>query len=380
MKILIAPDSFKGSMTSIQASLSMERAILEGDPLAETVLLPMADGGEGTVDAVLWGNDGKRISCRALDPLGREIDATYGWIEKEKTAVIETAAASGLPLLKREELNPGQASSFGTGQLIKAALDKGAKTILLGLGGSATIDAGIGLFQALGVKFLDNDHKELGIIGGRLHLISSIETQGLDPALKNVKIIIASDVTNPLLGKEGAIAVFGPQKGVEEHQSSLFEEGMRQFSEIAARTAGIDKSSEAGSGAAGGIGFLLNTFLEIEFRSGLEMMVEISGLKDHLPRMDLVLTGEGRIDGQSFFGKVPVGIARLAKKENLPVVAFAGSIGPGTELLEKEGISAIMPIADGPMALEEAMANAEHLLYESTKRLMKIIQICGGFK
>lgn len=374
MKILIAPDSFKGSMTSMQASIAIKRAILEVDPLTETVLLPMADGGEGTVDAVLWGNGGEKISCRVQDPLGRKIDAVYGWIEKDKTAVIETAAASGLPLLKREELNPEKASSYGTGQLIKDALGRGAKTIILGLGGSATIDAGTGLFQALGVKFFDKKNYELGVIGGRLDLISSMETVGLDPALATIKIIVASDVTNPLLGKAGAIAVFGPQKGVEVHQLSRFEEGMRQFSKITARITGRDKSEEPGSGAAGGIGFLLKTFLNVEFQNGLELIVGMVRLKEQLAAVDLVLTGEGRIDGQSLFGKVPVGIGRLALKYNVPVVAFAGSIGTGADNLEKEGILAVMPITEGPIELEKALADGEYLLYKAAKRLMKILQ------
>ncbi|RAZ78961.1 glycerate kinase [Planococcus halotolerans] len=377
MKIVISPDSFKGSMTSMQASSAINRAVHEIIPEAETALYPMADGGEGTVEAVLRGRDGDKISCRVQDPLGRDIDAVYGWIDREKTAIIETAAASGLPLLKPGELDPETASSYGTGQLIKDAIGRGAKTILLGLGGSATVDAGTGLFQALGLKFFDHDKKEIAHIGGRLDRILSIDTSGLIPALSSIKFIVASDVTNPLLGKEGAIAVFGPQKGVKRHQLESFEEGMRQFSVIAAQTAGRDMSAEAGSGAAGGIGFLLKTFLEVEFRNGLDLIVEMLQLEKQLAGADLILTGEGRIDGQSLFGKVPVGIGRLAGKRVIPVIAFAGSIGPGVETLEQEGIQAVMPIVDGPMSLEEALQNGEALLYESAKRLMRILLIAN---
>lgn len=375
MKIIIAPDSFKGSMTSMQAALAIQRGILEINAQAETHLLPMADGGEGTVDAILWGSGGERISCRVQDPLGREIDAAYGWIEKDKTAVIETAAASGLPLLKRGELDPENASSFGTGQLIKDALERGAETIILGLGGSATIDAGTGLFRALGVKFIDDENRELGNIGGSLEKIAGMDLSELADRLAAVKFIVASDVANPLLGAEGAISVFGPQKGVEEHQISHFEKGMQQFSTIAMRAAGNDKRKEPGSGAAGGIGFLLKTLLDVDFQSGLELIVGKVRFEQQLAGADIVLTGEGRIDGQSLFGKVPVGIGRLALKYKVPVIAFAGAIGSGAENLREEGILEVMPITGGPTGLEEAMNEGENLLYEASKRLMNLLEI-----
>lgn len=375
MKIIIAPDSFKGSMTSMQAALAIKRGINEINPLAETILLPMADGGEGTVDAILWGSGGEKISCRVQDPLGREIEAAYGWIEKDKTAIIETAAASGLPLLKPGELDPKNASSFGTGQLIKDALEQGAETVILGLGGSATIDAGTGLFQALGVRFVDDEDRELVNIGGLLERIAAMDLSKLDDRLVAVRFIVASDVTNPLLGTEGAIAVFGPQKGVEQHQLSRFENGMRHFSTIAARAAGNDKREEPGSGAAGGIGFLLKTLLDVEFQNGLELIVGKVLLEEQLVGADLVLTGEGRIDGQSLFGKVPVGIGRLAMQYNVPVIAFAGSIGLGVENLGTEGVIEVMPITGGPIGLEEALADGENLLYKASKRLMNFMEI-----
>lgn len=375
MKIIIAPDSFKGSMTSLEAALAIKRGILDVDPLAETILLPMADGGEGTVEAILSVSGGKRISCQVQDPLGRKIEAAYGWIVGEKAAVIETAAASGLPLLLPEELDPDKASSFGTGQLIKDALDRGAEKIILGLGGSATVDAGTGLFQALGVKFFDENNRELETVGGRLDLIASMDATGLEPSLAAVQIIVASDVINPLLGKDGAIAVFGPQKGVKQQHMSRYEKGLQQFSALAANTMGHDKSAEPGSGAAGGIGFLLKTLLDVEFMSGLKLIVERTQLEKQLDGADLVLTGEGRIDGQSVFGKVPVGIGRLARSHNIPVIAFAGSIGSGIENLEKEGILEIMPIISGPMELQEALLDGERLLYEAAKRLMNILKL-----
>ncbi|WP_422123274.1 glycerate kinase [Planococcus sp. X10-3] len=375
MKIVIAPDSFKGSLTSVEASRIINEAIWNFDPSINTVQIPMADGGEGTVDAVLWNRGGERISCLALDPLGRKMTAQYGWLDEDRTAIIETAAASGLPLLSDAELDPERASSFGTGQLIKDALDRGAEKIILGLGGSATIDAGTGLFQALGVKFVDDKQEELLWIGGQLDRIAAIDVSGLDQRLEAVQITIASDVSNPLLGNDGAVAVFGPQKGLAANQIENFERGMRSFADITTRQTGTAFAGEPGSGAAGGIGYLLRTLLNVEFRSGLEMISEAAGLAKQLEDADLVLTGEGKIDGQSLFGKVPVGIGRLAKETAVPVIAFAGSIGPGTEQLEHEGVAAIMPISDSPMSLSDAMLNSEKLLYNATTRLMKIIQI-----
>ena len=375
MKIVIAPDSFKGSLSSVEASKIINDAIMEFDPTIETVQIPMADGGEGTVDAVLWSRGGEKISCRVLDPLGRTIDAEYGWLDEEKTAIIETAAASGLPLLAKEELDPERASSFGTGELILDALERGAERIILGLGGSATIDAGTGLFQALGVKFYDQTQNELDWIGGRLAQISAIDLSGMDSRLENIRIQVASDVTNPLLGPEGATAVFGPQKGLAPHQYETFEYSMQRFADLAECHTERNVAAEPGSGAAGGIGFLLRAFLDVEFRSGLELIAGISDLETHLQGADLVLTAEGRVDGQSIFGKVPVGIGRIAKRTEVPVVAFAGAIGQGTELLGQEGIHVIMPITEAPMSLSEAMQNSRMLLFNATIRLMKIMEM-----
>lgn len=373
MRIVIAPDSLKGSLSSTQASEIIHQAIKDFDPLIETVQIPMADGGEGTVEAVLWNKGGEMINRSVRDPLGRTIEASYGWIEKEKMAIIETAAASGLPLLAPDELDPLLASSYGTGELIKDALDRGAAVIILGLGGSATVDAGTGIFEALGVKFLNDIHQPVSAVGGRLANIARIDLSGLDPRVKTVTFIMASDVTNPLLGKDGAIHIFGPQKGVAETQLAQFEEGMERFAVLVTDLTGRNCIDEAGAGAAGGIGFLFRALLAAEFRSGLEMIAELSKMEKQLENTDLILTAEGRIDGQSLFGKVPVGIARLAKRRDIPVIAFAGSIGAGTEKLETEGVHAVMPIVEGPVLLAEAMANSETLLYSAAMRLMKIL-------
>lgn len=377
MKIVIAPDSFKGSISSVDAARAIAQAVSEVFPDAETVVLPMADGGEGTVDAILQSTGGERIVRTVNGPMGERVEAAYGWISKEKTAVIETAAASGLPLVAKDKLNPLSASSYGTGQLIKDALDRGADRIVLGLGGSATVDAGVGLLLALGAAVYDEQGTALIAkeVGGRLSRIQSLEVGGLDPRLHKTKLVIASDVTSPLLGMQGAVYMFGPQKGVKSEELPLFEKGMQSFADVMRRASGRDCRGLPGSGAAGGIGFSLRSLLDTEFRSGLELIVELSGFEQHMKNAGLLLTGEGRIDGQSVLGKVPVGVARVAKRYSVPVIAFAGSIGKGAEQLEREGISAIVPLASGPMSLEQAMTEGEKLLYEAAVRALKLIEL-----
>ncbi|WP_096437790.1 glycerate kinase [Alteribacter populi] len=375
MRVLIAPDSFKGSISSVKAANTIKRAILTFNPALTTNIFPMADGGEGTVDAIILSTGGERITRTIQDPLGRSIDSSFGWIGESQTAVIETAAASGLPLLTSEELNPLKTSTFGTGQLIKEALDLGAKTIILGLGGSATVDAGVGLFQALGLNCFDEKGSFLERVGGDLQRISHIDSSTLDPRLKHVNFVVASDVTNPLLGTEGAIAVFGPQKGVTPDLLVPLEAGMTKFSTLVATHTNRQEVNTPGSGAAGGIGFLLHSLLNVTFKPGLELIVETSNLKKALPAVDLIITGEGKVDGQSLFGKVPVGLGNLAKEYGIPVVALTGSIGDGIEELEKEGISVVHSIVNSPMSLEQAMKNGEALLFEATTRLMKTLKL-----
>lgn len=375
MKIVVAPDSFKGSIESKEAAHIISQAIQDFDASIEVVEIPMADGGEGTVQAMLHILGGEEIICEVEDPLGRPIRAGYGWLPIEKTAIIETASASGLPLLTKLELDPARASSFGTGQLVKDALDRGAEKIIIGLGGSATVDAGVGLFQALGLKAFDENGKNIERVGGRLDLIQGLDFQSLDDRLQKVKIIVASDVTSPLLGPDGAVYVFGPQKGIKESNLKSFEAGMASFSEVMKRTISKDCTLMPGSGAAGGIGFTLLSLVEVEFQSGLDLVVEMSDFRKHLKNTDLVITGEGKIDGQSVLGKVPVGLSRIAKDKGIPVVAIAGGIGEDTDRLKLEGIEAVLSIVDGPMPIEEAMQNGKKLLYEATKRMLHLVEI-----
>ncbi|PYZ96174.1 glycerate kinase [Alteribacter lacisalsi] len=375
MNIFIAPDSFKGSISSTDAARIIENAVTTSGRNVAARTFPMADGGEGTVDAILLSTGGKRIVREVHDPLGRLMKAAFGWIPEAKTAVIETAAASGLPLLTPFELDPFACSTYGTGELIREALDLGAETIILGLGGSATVDAGTGLFEALGVQFTGRNEKPLRHPGGRLIEIAGIDTSGMDQRLRDVKVVVASDVTNPLLGKNGAVHVFGPQKGVTPDLLEPMEQGMTHFASVITEQTGKDETATPGSGAAGGIGFLLHSLLDVVFRPGIDLVMETSGFTNALPEADLVITGEGRVDGQSLFGKVPAGIGRLAMKHSIPVAALAGSIGEGTDALAEHGVTVVHPITKGPATLEEAMADAEALLYEAAVRLIRTIQL-----
>lgn len=374
-KILVAPDSFKGSVSSEEVARQMGRAVKEVNPAIDVVTLPMADGGEGTVDALLYARGGERMKVKSVDPLGRPIEASYGLFPKEKLAVIETAAASGLPLLNVNELDPYRATTYGTGLLIDSAIQEGAKTIMLGLGGSATVDAGVGLLQALGVKIYDENDQELSIVGGALEQIKRINTELLQERIKHVQFIVASDVTNPLLGRDGANYTFGPQKGLTEDTLPLFEKGMEQFANIVVAHTGVDHRFHEGAGAAGGIGYTAYSLLNAEFRSGIDLVMEWSNFDEHVKGADFVFTGEGKIDGQTLFGKVPVGIARAAKKYDVPTIAFAGSVGEGVEKLESEGIVMTMPIVDQPMSLEKAMEQGADLIYKQTKRVIKLISL-----
>ncbi|MGZ4031455.1 MAG: glycerate kinase [Tumebacillaceae bacterium] len=380
MRIVIAPDSWKGSLSSTRGAQVIERAIRELLPDCEIVCLPVADGGEGTVDALLASLGGERVLEQVQDPLGRTVEAYYGWVEAKRLAIVETSAASGLALLQTGERDPKVASTYGTGQLLRAALDRGAKQVILGLGGSATVDAGTGLLEALGVVFYDQAGQQVRGCGGALGQIAAIDASKLDARLADVEIIVASDVTNPLLGQQGAVAIFGPQKGVTGAEMSLFENAMEQFADVVCRTTGTDVRDAAGSGAAGGLGFALQAFLTVQMRSGFEIIATQADLENKIASAQLVITGEGKFDAQSLFGKVPVGIARIAKKLGVPTVVFAGMVEGDFAWAEREGISLAVPIVDGVMTLEEAMNDAEELLHRAVQRFVRTLLLatkCG---
>ncbi len=377
MHVVIAPDSFKGSATATQVARAIADGLHRIAPDVSTTLVPMADGGEGTVEAVLGILGGTAVEATVRDPLDRPVRATFGWVEDRRLAVIEMAAASGLPLLAPDHLDPGEASSYGTGELIRAALDQGAESIILGIGGSATVDGGSGLLAALGIRFLDADGNEVRGAGGHLGRIARIDVAGLDGRARAVPITLASDVSSPLLGPTGAIHVFGPQKGVAADALDAFEAGMAHFADVVVRTIGADRRDEPGSGAAGGMGFGVRCFLDARYRDGFSLIAELSGLVSLISAADLVITGEGRLDAQSLVGKVPVSVARMAKAAGVPALALAGQVEGDLAALRAEGLAAVMPIVDRPMTLQDAMDDGVTLIERAAARLMAILEVGG---
>lgn len=374
MKVVIAIDSFKGCCTTMEAADAVERGIRYYQDDIKTIKVPIADGGEGTVDTLVRSLNGNYVEVKVLDPLGRNINSNYG-ILPGNIAVIEMAAASGLPLLSKDELNPLITTTYGTGQLIKDALDKGCKTIYIGLGGSATNDAGVGMAQALGVSFRDNENQEIGYGGGELKKIAYIDTTEMDARMKDTKIVILSDVTNPLCGKNGASAVYGPQKGATEEMIQVLDSNLRNFGEKLEQQFSFNVLERPGSGAAGGIAASLFVFCQAESYSGVEKIIDLVDLEKHLTDANLVITGEGRIDSQTINGKVPVGVARKAKKYGVPVIAIVGTIGEGAESVYDHGVDAIVDIVSGPMSLEQALEDGITLIEKVTERIMRLLDI-----
>lgn len=378
MRIVVAPDSFKGSLSAAGAAAAIARGLGAVLPDAEVITLPMADGGEGTVDAFLALLGGLRKTVTVRDPFDRPVEAGFGWMPDARLAVIEVAAASGLPLLAGERLDPLRASTFGTGQLVRAALDLGAQAIILGLGGSATVDGGTGFLEALGARFLDADGRPLRGSGGALPRIARVDLAGLDGRLRQVAITSACDVTNPLLGPAGAVRVFGPQKGADAAGQEVLEAGMARYADAVCAAVGRDARATAGTGAAGGLGFALAGVLGADLASGFTLLAELGRLREVIVSADLVVTGEGRLDTQSLGGKVPVGVARLAAPAGVPVVAFAGSLAGDADVFRREGITLALPIVDAPMPLERAMADAEALLERAAGRFAGALALGHG--
>ncbi|MDR2931875.1 MAG: glycerate kinase [Oscillospiraceae bacterium] len=374
MKIVIAPDSYKGSNTSIMVANRIEKGIRVVFADAEIVKIPIADGGEGTVEALVAGAGGTVYKTAVVGPMGEKREAEYGILDSGMAA-IEMAASSGLPLVPEEKRNPLIATTYGVGQLIKTVLDKGCKEIVLGIGGSATNDGGMGMAQALGVSFKDSDGNELGYGGGALAKLSSIDVSGLDPRVKDAKITIASDVNNPLCGPTGAAAIFGPQKGADAPMIKVLDQNLAHYAKIVREQLGVDHAETPGAGAAGGLGFGLLVFLGAVLNSGIETMLDSVNIDQALDGCDLVITGEGKIDGQSAFGKVPVGVAQRVKKYGIPVLAIVGDIGDGAEAVYQYGIDSIMSTVNKAMPLKEAIAHSGDLLEEATVRAMRMIKI-----
>ncbi|WP_374438102.1 glycerate kinase [Pseudomonas panipatensis] len=371
MKVVIAPDSFKESLSAPEVAAAIARGWSRARPTDEILLRPMADGGEGTVDAVLAATSGERRECRVRGPLGESVLAHWGWLG-EGAAVIEMAAASGLHWVPAAQRDATRTTSYGTGELIRAALDGGARKLILGLGGSATNDGGMGLLQALGVRFLDAQGAPLGDGGAELARLQRIELDGLDPRLAETEVEVAADVDNPLCGARGASAVFGPQKGASPAQVEQLDQALQRLAAVAAQTLGEDHSRFPGVGAAGGLGFAARAFLRARFRPGIELVAEVSGLAEALSGADLAITGEGRLDAQSLHGKTPVGVARAAAAAGVPVIALAGSLGEGYARLHEVGIAAAFSLAPGPISLAEALAGAAGELQARAEELARL--------
>lgn len=374
MKILIAPDSYKGTNSSIMVAARIEKGIRKVCPDAEIIKIPIADGGEGTVEALIAGAGGRYLKQEVVGPMGEKREATYGILENG-IGVIEMAAASGLPLVPQDRRDPRAATTYGTGQLLRAAMDKGCSQIVIGIGGSATNDGGMGMAQALGVSFKDKEGRELGYGGGPLADLASIDVSGLDPRVRDTSITVACDVSNPLCGEKGASAIFGPQKGADPEMVKLLDKNLGHYAEVVRAQLGKDAANIPGAGAAGGLGYGLMVFLGAQIKSGIETVLDTVDVDRYLSDCDFVITGEGKIDEQSAFGKVPVGVAQRVKKYNLPVLAIVGDIGAGAEAVYAYGVDSIMSTVNRAMPLSEALANSGDLLEEAAERAMRMIKI-----
>ncbi|KJF99420.1 glycerate kinase [Photobacterium leiognathi] len=358
MKIIIAPDSYKESLTAMEVATAIENGFRQVIPNAEYIKLPMADGGEGTVQSLVDASNGTIIEHSVTGPLGEQVNGFFGLMGDDKTAIIEMAAASGLHLVSLELRNPMLTTSFGTGELILAALDKGVEHIIVGIGGSATNDGGIGMAQALGVRFLDENNKQISYGGGALDRLHRIDISNIDPRLVSVKLEVACDVDNPLCGEKGASQVFGPQKGATPEMVTQLDNSLAHYAEIIKRDLGKDVKDMAGAGAAGGMGAALLGLFNAQLRPGIEIVMDAVNLADVLQDADLVITGEGRIDSQTIHGKTPIGVARTAKRFNKPVIGIAGSLSSDCNVVHEHGIDAVFSVVPRSVSLAEALAEA----------------------
>lgn len=371
---VLAPDSFKESMSAEQACQAMQRGVLQVFPDACCIAVPMADGGEGTVEALLRSLDGQGITCMVTGPLVTQQVSTYfAIVDYGRTAVLEMAKANGIHLLAAEQRNPMLTSTYGTGEMIRQALDLGVSKIIIGLGGSVTNDGGAGMAQALGVQFFNSTGEAIQVCGGNLDQINQIDISQLDARLKNIEILIASDVNNPLCGPNGASAIFGPQKGATPEMVQQLDRNLSHFADLVEASLGISIKNVAGAGAAGGLGFGLMAFAGAKLQSGVELIIEQSRLAEKIAQADYVLTGEGKIDSQTALGKTPFGVAQVAQQFNKPVLAFAGLVGEGIESLFDAGFSQIVGINPPDCSLEEALKNGEVNLEKAVSKTIKNI-------
>ena len=375
MKIVIAPDSYKESLSALEVAQAVEAGFRQVFPDADYVLVPVADGGEGTVDAMVAATGGRKETVTVSGPLGEPVEAFYGLTGDGDTAVIEMAAASGLALVPPDRRNPLLTSSRGTGELIRAALDAGARRVLLGIGGSATNDGGAGMVQALGVRLLDLEGRELDGSGGDLARLERIDVSALDPRLAECRIEVACDVDNPLTGARGASAVFGPQKGATPEMVQVLDANLARLARIVGRDLGVAVDTVPGAGAAGGMGAAMLAFFGATLKPGIEIVTAAVDLDDHVRDADLVITGEGRIDFQTVHGKTPIGVARVAKRHGKPVIGIAGSLGAEVGVVHAHGIDAVFSVLGKPCTLDEALRDAAANVELTARNVAAVLRI-----
>lgn len=374
-KIVIAPDSFKESMTAKQAAEAVARGFrkIYGDSI-ELDLIPMADGGEGTTQSLKDALDGQMYEKKVTGPLGNQITARYAISGDRSTAIIEMAEASGLALVPKEKRNPLFTTTYGTGELMKAALDQDVSKIILGIGGSATNDGGAGMIEALGGILYNHHHEKLARGGGALANLSSVDLTNLDPRLNELEILVACDVDNSLLGSNGASAVYGPQKGAIEEMVAQLDESLANFHDVFKKTTGKDVKDIPGAGAAGGLGAGL-LFLHATLERGIDIVLRETNFKKRIADATIVITGEGKIDGQTIYGKTPIGVANAAKQSGAKVIAICGTLGKGYKAVLDHGIDAAFSIAGGPCTLEEALSNGPEYLEDTARNVAQVLQM-----
>ena len=373
MKIVIAPQGFKAGISGLEAAQAIARGVAAAVPEAETVLAPVADGGDGTLNALVDGTGGEVFTSTVIGPLGQPLEARWGVMGDGSTAVIEMALASGLALVPQRRRNPRVTTTAGTGEMVKEALERGYTRIIVGLGGSATNDGGAGFASALGARFLDSDGRPLPPGGSALARLDRIDHSGLHPVLAGATIVAATDVTNPLCGPDGASAVFGPQKGATPEMVRELDAALVNYARVVARDVGRDVSEQPGAGAAGGLGAGLMAFAGATLQSGIDMVCEVLEFDALLQDADLVITGEGRADRSTIFNKAPVGIARHAHAHGVPTVLLAGSLGPGYEELYAHNVAAVVCIADRPMSFEQSLSRSGELLESAAEHTMRLV-------
>ena len=375
MKIVIAPDSFKGTLTAMEVAENIELGIRRVVAKAEINKVPMADGGEGTVQALVDAHNGSKITKKVTGPLGKTIEAEFGLLESQKTAVLEMASASGLPLISEDKRNPMITTTYGTGELIAEALEYDVEKVIIGIGGSATNDGGVGMAQALGVRFKDNNGNEIGFGGKELSKIEKIDILDLNPKVQEVDILVACDVNNPLYGDNGAACIYAPQKGADDSMVEILDEKLKYFNTIVKEELSIDLQSIPGSGAAGGLGGGLAAFLDAELVSGVDIILTANNMREKLMEADLVITGEGKIDGQSLQGKTPFGVGKLSKEYGVPTIVIAGSIGENAEKVLGKEIKCIFTAVHRAIPLDEAVKFTPEWLKFTAEQIMRLINL-----